>query len=78
MTEIWGQSEVCPECETENFYLMWDPEEKGYIAQCFKCGKKIFLCDACIHADDNKSHRCDWNETETGRGCFRGFIKKGE
>lgn len=74
----WGQTEVCPICETENFYPEWDPEEKGYIAICSGCGKKIFLCDACFHADDNPTRYCAWHETEDGRGCFRGWIKEGE
>lgn len=77
MIEI-EQVEICPECDTENTYPEWDPEEKGYIATCGNCGKKIFLCDACLHADDNDECKCDWREREDGRGCFRGFIKKGE
>lgn len=72
------QIETCPHCDCDNVLGNWDSEEKGYIATCWNCGKKIFLCDACIHADDNPKHKCDWCERENGRGCFRGFIKKGE
>ena len=74
----WGQTEACPNCETENFYPEWNPEENGYIVICSGCGKKIFLCDACLHADDNPERKCDWKERRDGRGCFRGWIKKGE
>ncbi len=72
------QVEICPECDAENVFPGWDPEEKGYIATCQTCGKKIFLCDACLHADDNPKGKCDWYKNEDGRGCFRGWIKKGE
>ena len=76
--DIWGQTEVCPECNTENFYYKFDPETEGYIVTCKHCGKKLFLCDACLHADDNPEGLCDWHRNETGRGCFRGWIEKGE
>lgn len=72
------QVEMCPYCEAENSYPGWDPEEKGYIATCTNCGKKIFLCDACLHAEDNLTQKCNWCETNSGRGCFRGWIEKGE
>ena len=71
------QTECCPYCEAENTYPNWDPEEKGYIATCRCCGMKMFLCDACLHADDNPGQKCNWHEDETGRGCFRGWINKG-
>lgn len=71
------QVEVCPICDSENYYPGFDPEKKGYVTKCC-CGKKIFLCDACLHAEDNPTGKCDWIETEDGRGCFRGWIKKGE
>ena len=72
------QVESCPECGAENVFPGWDSEEKGYIATCQTCGKKIFLCDACFYADDNPEHKCDWYINEDGRGCFRGWIKNGE
>ena len=72
------QVETCPICDAENSYPDWDPEEKGYIATCESCGKKIFLCDACFHADDNPEMECDWHEENDGRGCRRGWIKEGE
>lgn len=75
---IIEQTETCPYCDSENTYPNWDTDYLGYIATCNECGKKIFLCDACTHAEDNKEQKCDWHEDETGRGCFRGWIKKGE
>lgn len=66
--------EVCPYCEAENVFPNWNVETDGYIAQCAECGEEIFLCDECMHADDNKARRCDFRETETSRKCFRGTI----
>lgn len=78
MTALIEQVETCPYCECENVFGNWDPEEKGYIATCWNCGKEIFLCDACLHAEDNPGQVCDWKERRDGRGCMRGWIKKGE
>lgn len=70
--EEWGASEWCPYCEEENFYPCWDAEKKGYVAICKGCGKEIFLCDACMHADDNPGGKCDWHATAQGGECLRG------
>lgn len=59
--------EVCPHCMGENI-LQLDPETENYEAECQHCGKKIMLCDECLHAEDNTAQKCDW--TEEG-GCFR-------
>lgn len=64
--------EMCPHCEHENVYPDWDVSVKGYIAKCTHCGKEIFLCDECLHADDNEGMCCDWCETKCGGKCFRG------
>ena len=69
--------EVCPHCEGENVYPMWDVNEKGFVVVCEHCGKEILLCDECIHHEDelNKnSCGCDWCETECGGKCFRGIT----
>lgn len=68
--------EVCPHCGNENIYPMWDMENNGYIAQCKNCGKEIFLCDECLHSEDNKGQKCDWCETACGGKCFRGITKE--
>ncbi len=71
--------EMCPYCEAENVYRNWDVEKQGYIATCHYCGKKIFLCDECKHADDNPTGRCDWHgEERDGKeygSCFRGTTE---
>ena len=54
--------EVCPYCEAENVYPDYDVETDGYVVKCGKCGKQIFLCDECVHADDCQG--CDWEEAE--------------
>ena len=66
--------EMCPHCENENVYPMWDVEVKGYVAICSDCGQQIFLCDECMHSEDNPGRRCDWCATECGGKCFRGYT----
>ena len=68
--------EVCPYCMSENVYPNWDVEKQGYIAKCKHCNEQIFLCDECLHAEDNPGQKCDWYETEFGGECFRGKIYK--
>lgn len=73
MSEIMIEAvETCPFCDRENVYPNYDVEVNGYIAICQHCGEQIFLCDECLHADDNSCMTCDWHETETGGECFRG------
>ena len=72
---VWGQTEFCQDCEMEIEYPYYDPEKKGYIVTCKGCGKKMFLCDACLHADDNPEGMCDWYENDHGHGCMRGWIE---
>lgn len=67
---IREEVEVCPYCMGENI-IQWDVEKDGYEVLCQHCGKKILLCDACRHSDDNEHQLCDWNEVH---GCFRKKI----
>lgn len=67
--------EMCPHCGEENVYPMWDVEVKGYVAVCQHCGKEIFLCDECMHMEDNPCMKCDWSKTNCGGKCFRGTTK---
>lgn len=60
-------TELCPFCDFE-ITVNWDPETQGYEIFCPNCGRKILLCDACMHAEDGGVVICDW--TEKG-GCFR-------
>lgn len=69
------QVEVCPHCDSENVYYGWDPDRSGFIANCEHCGEEIFLCDACLHHDDNPERKCDWCELSDGGKCFRGRTK---
>lgn len=66
--------EICPYCECENIFANWDTDTQGYIATCWNCGKKILLCDECLHADDNTGKMCDWHRSKTEEGCFRGIT----
>lgn len=67
--------ETCPHCDFENEFEDWSPED-GYIKTCSHCGQKMFLCDECMHADDNQCGKCDWHDEEIdGKKysvCFRG------
>ena len=74
-TNVWGQIEVCPHCESENWFPFWDVDEKGFVAVCENCGEEIFLCDACSHHEDNPEVKCDWCCTADGGKCFRGITK---
>ena len=67
--------EMCPHCGEENVYPMWDVEVKGYVAVCQHCGKEIFLCDECMHMEDNPCMNCDWCKTDCGGKCFRGITR---
>lgn len=77
--------EFCVHCDTENEYEDYDPQVHGYVVRCGECGAQICLCDACMHAPDNKGQYCDWHiarenkHWEQGK-CFRGttFNKKYE
>ncbi|MFR5840686.1 MAG: hypothetical protein ACLUFC_08980 [Anaerobutyricum hallii] len=60
-------TETCPHCGNQN-ELWWDTSSNGYEIYCPRCGKKMLLCDACLHAEDNKGHKCDWSK---GKECWR-------
>lgn len=64
--------EICPHCMGENI-LLWNIEKDGYEIICQHCGEKMMLCDACLHAEDNKEEKCDWCQAD---GCFRKRQRK--
>ena len=66
--------EVCPYCDSENIYRGWDTEKRGYVAVCHYCGREMFLCDECLHSEDNPHKICDWRECSWGSCCRRGSI----
>lgn len=69
--------EVCPHCDSENVYPMWNTEVSGFVAVCKHCDKEILLCDECQHAieEDGEVHDCNWCKTECGGKCHRGCTK---
>ena len=67
-------TEPCPFCDFE-VTVNWNPENQGYEIFCPNCGRKILLCDACIHAEDGGITVCDWTEKT---GCFRNNPHKKE
>ena len=68
--------EVCPHCDSENVYPEWDTDTQGFIAICKHCGKKIFLCDECMHKEDNPEMNCDWRQEGNHSICMRGKIEE--
>lgn len=68
--------EVCPHCDEENVYPANMIEEGNYIAVCQDCGRKIFLCDECLNADDNEGQDCDWHKEGNCSVCMRGRIEE--
>lgn len=65
--------EICPHCEHENIYPMWNTETSGFVAVCKHCGKEIMLCDECLGSDGVSD--CDWCMTECGGKCHRGITR---
>ena len=74
---MWECVEACPDCGAENVYDNYDPIVNGYKAICKECGREIFLCDECLHADDNLSQDCDWHGTHKDGKCY-GKCFRGE
>ena len=65
-------TEVCPHCETE-VEMVWDTERYRYNAFCPHCGKRLMLCDECLHHGDEPAWICDYNsETDF---CHRSICK---
>ena len=69
--------ENCPHCGCDNIFINWDVETQGYVATCWQCGREIFLCDECLHADDNPGRECDWSERIVGGKCTGGHCFRG-
>lgn len=67
----WECVEVCPHCGGENVYKDLYPADVGYKAKCQHCGAEIFLCDECMHSNDNPYRLCDWEECGKCGKCFR-------
>lgn len=52
--------ETCPHCgyETE---MMWSVKADGFKAFCPKCGKRLMLCDECLHRENGECiNDCDY------------------
>ena len=71
-TEVF---ELCPHCGLEA-HLFWDIEADGYKAYCPNCGKRLMLCDECMHGHGNDCGSCDYDTAEyfqrdtSARGVF--------
>lgn len=80
MKKYYEVVEICPHCDNENIYPMWNTEISGFIAKCKYCGEEILLCDECQHTilQDGEVHNCDWCRTPCGGKCHRGETKNDE
>ena len=81
METVTEAVETCPHCMAENVLTYWDVQKHGYVVKCWNCGNEIFLCDECMHAEDNPGQKCDWHERiaggkSLGGECFRGRTRK--
>lgn len=61
-------TEWCSNCGSE-IEMRWDTDTRGFVAFCPVCGERLVLCDECLHAEDNPSHRCGTDEGQTV--CWR-------
>lgn len=59
--------EMCPHCGYE-IEMRWDVASRGYKAFCPVCGKRLMLCDECLHStpDSRYMNHCDYcSETDS-------------
>lgn len=52
-------TEMCPHCEREVEIHGWDTDSDGFKAYCPYCGKRLMLCDECLHSETAAG--CDYN-----------------
>ena len=45
-------TEMCPHCMNE-IEMRWNTDTEGFKAFCPVCGKRLMLCDECLHAEDS-------------------------
>lgn len=71
--------EICPHCDFENVYEGHNPEKHGYVVTCNDCGREMFLCDACRHAEDygGVTKECNWH-LEKGKDGIYGVCHRGK
>lgn len=60
-------TEACPHCGAE-ITMTWDTDAQGFEVFCPSCGKRLMLCDECLH-DESHNGSCNYS-SETGT-CFR-------
>lgn len=68
-------TEVCPHCESE-IEMHWDTDERGYEAHCPVCGKRLMLCDECLHSEEGNF--CDYDSETDSCHRRREYDKEGD
>lgn len=43
-------TELCPHCQSE-IEMQWNTDTDGFKAFCPVCGKRLMLCDECLHSE---------------------------
>lgn len=67
-------TEVCPHCEQE-VTMTWDVDWDGFKAFCPYCGKRLMLCDECLHSEHGGN--CDYDR-RTDSCKFNPLVKQKE
>lgn len=59
--------ETCPHCDSE-VIMKWNTDAMGFKAFCPVCGKRLMLCDECMHRTGELVDDCDFcSRTDTCR-----------
>lgn len=67
--------EVCPHCMSE-IEMRWNTDAQGFKAFCPVCGKRLMLCDECLHTQgggcdySHTTDRCKYNQSEEAPECY--------
>ena len=51
--------QTCEHCKGYNTFRH-DIQKEGWYHKCIGCGEDMLLCDACLAAEDNPRHTCNW------------------
>ena len=67
--------EVCPHCMSE-IEMRWNTDTQGFKAFCPVCGKRLMLCDECLHTQDgdcdydSELNSCKFSREKEAKECY--------